>query len=360
MLKQNKWKILISSILIILPILIGIIFWNQLPDTMTTHWGADGNPDGTMGKATAIFLLPVILLAVHFLCLLATTLDKKQPNQDKKAFNIIFWIIPFISIFANCLMYSVSLGWKLQPQSLTALLMGAMLLFIGNYMPKIMQNRTLGIKISWTLRNEENWNKTHRFAGKLWVICGFVMLPTIFLPLKWMVTIIAAILLAVVLVPMIYSYRLYLIHKKAGISYEKSVFTKTDKKIGIVSVIAIIAILIGVGFLMFTGDITYTCAEEALNIEADFMQDIAVPYDTIDSYTYQENSDAAYRTYGFGSARLSMGNFQNNSLGDHTRYTYNSCEAVIILYSGEKILVINEKTPEQTQALYELLIEKLT
>ena len=64
MIKKNMKKCIISSILILLPILAGLIFWNRLPDSMTTHFGADGNPDGTMGKAVAVFVLPLILLAV--------------------------------------------------------------------------------------------------------------------------------------------------------------------------------------------------------------------------------------------------------------------------------------------------------
>ncbi len=46
MLKENKFKVIISSIVILLPILFGLIMWNELPNTMTTHWGADGNADG--------------------------------------------------------------------------------------------------------------------------------------------------------------------------------------------------------------------------------------------------------------------------------------------------------------------------
>lgn len=360
MLKKNKWKILISSILIVLPVFVGLIFWKQLPDTMVTHWGADRNPDGTMHKTLAITIPPLILLAFHIVCLIFTSLDKQQKLQNKKALSIIFWIIPGISLFANAAMYSIALDWNIQPHHLTAPLLAVALIFIGNYMPKTVQNRTLGIKISWTLRNEENWNKTHRFAGKLWVVCGVVLLPTVFLPLKWMVPVMIAVMLAVIILPMVYSYHIYTVHKRAGISYHKSAFTKTNKKIGIISIIAIIAILIGASFVMFSGDISYNFEEDALVVEADFMQDITIAYDAIDSYTYLETKEPAFRTYGFGSARLSMGTYENETLGSHTRYTYTGCDSVIILICGDNTLVINSKTPEQTEILYQTLLEKLT
>lgn len=49
-------------------------------------------------------------------------------------------------------------------------------MFIGlsNYMPKLKQNYTIGIKVPWTLNSEENWNMTHRMAGKLYVVAGVI------------------------------------------------------------------------------------------------------------------------------------------------------------------------------------------
>ena len=90
MLKKNKFKVIISSIIILLPILFGIIMWNDLPDIMTTHWGADGNADGLSGKVFAVFGIPVILLIFHFVCLLLTSLDKKQKEQNQKPWESYF------------------------------------------------------------------------------------------------------------------------------------------------------------------------------------------------------------------------------------------------------------------------------
>ena len=70
MLKKNKLKVIISSIAILLPMLFGLVMWDQLPDTMTTHWGADGNADGFSGKVFAVFGLPAIILVLHCVCVL--------------------------------------------------------------------------------------------------------------------------------------------------------------------------------------------------------------------------------------------------------------------------------------------------
>ena len=49
-----------------------------------------------------------------------------------------------------------------------------MFIGFGNYMPKLKQNYTIGIKVPWTLNSEENWNMTHRMAGKVYVVAGVI------------------------------------------------------------------------------------------------------------------------------------------------------------------------------------------
>ena len=72
MFKKYKLQIIVSSIVILLPVLFGLLMWDNLPDIMTTHWGADGTADGFSGKVFAVFGLPCVLLAVHLICLLFT------------------------------------------------------------------------------------------------------------------------------------------------------------------------------------------------------------------------------------------------------------------------------------------------
>ena len=80
-------------------------------------------------------------------------------------------------------------------------------MIIGNYMPKVKQNYTMGIKIPWTLNSEDNWNKTHRFAGFIFVLSGLWMIVSAVLKLNEMWAVIPA--LVCVFFPVIYSYLLY-------------------------------------------------------------------------------------------------------------------------------------------------------
>ncbi len=213
MLKENKFKVIISSVVIVLPILFGLIMWNELPDIMATHWNVGGNADGFSSKPFAVFGLPVMLLIIHLVCLYFTMRDQRQKGQNKKALGIIFWIIPLMSLLSNGVVYAVAFAKAVDFSLLIPVLFGIMFVFIGNYLPKIKQNRTLGIKIFWTLKNEENWNKTHRLGGKVWVICGFVMLFSVFLPQTAMVPIAVCAIIAAVVIPIVYSYCIYKKHQ---------------------------------------------------------------------------------------------------------------------------------------------------
>ncbi len=86
--------------------------------------------------------------------------------------------------------------------------MGLLFLILGNYLPKIRQNRTMGIKLPWTLQSEENWTRTHRLSGFLWVLCGLVMIPLSLLRL-WSGWLFGVLLAVMVLIPAVYSYALH-------------------------------------------------------------------------------------------------------------------------------------------------------
>ena len=213
MLKANKKTMIIASIVTILPVLIGIICWNRLPDVMATHFGMNNEANGFSNKAFAVFGIPAILLAVLWFGAFVTSHDPKRQNISPKMFSLVVWIAPVTSLVVAAILYPVNLGYALDITYFVELLSGVMFIIIGTYLPKARQNYTIGIRVPWTLANEENWTRTHRLAGTLWIICGILMIIiclTRLAPVQWFV----GILLIMVLVPCIYSYWL---HAKKGL-----------------------------------------------------------------------------------------------------------------------------------------------
>lgn len=359
MIKNNKLKTLISSLIIFLPTLYGLTIWDKLPDEMVSHMGLSGEADALSPKALCVFGLPLVLLVLHLLSLWLSGKDPSNKNQNQKAMGVVFWVLPASSLFVSTLFYSAALQKEFNPMALVLGLLAFMFIFIGNYLPKCKQNATMGIKIKWTLENAENWNATHRFAGRIWFICGFLLLPCILLSEKAMPVILAAVITATVVVPTAYSYLYYRKQLRNGNYTSDSVAKKMPKSYKIVTIVILAAILILLPLLLNTGDINFTAGEDALSIEADFYSDITVNYEDIDNIEFREVTANGIRTGGFGSMRLLMGQFKNDEFGYYTRYTYYDDAGCIVITVGENILVIAGKTLTETKTLYDTLTEKI-
>ena len=206
MIKKNLKVLLIASVVILLPMLAGLILWNQLPEQIPSHWNAVGEVDGWSSKPFAVFGMPLILLAAQWLCVLGTVADPKKAHHGQKILHLVFWIIPVLSVVLHVLVYAAAMGKEVRVEVVMPVLIGLILAIVGNYLPKCKQNYTIGIKIPWTLNSEENWNKTHRFAGRLWVVCGLAIMLTGFFGGFW---VFLPVVILMVLTPCIYSYVLH-------------------------------------------------------------------------------------------------------------------------------------------------------
>ena len=110
MYKKYKKQLIISSTVILLPIVFGLILWSALPDVLPTHWGMDGEADGSSSKGFAIFFLPLFLLAMHWFCVWITDLTNRGNDQSPKVMNLIFYVMPTLSLLSNSMVYGIALG----------------------------------------------------------------------------------------------------------------------------------------------------------------------------------------------------------------------------------------------------------
>lgn len=206
---KNKWTMLITSAVILLPIVAGILLWDKLPEQVPYHWGVNGEVDNWVSRPVAVFLMPCILLATQWLCFFLSQLDPKQKKHPNNMLGLVLWIIPVMNTLLNVMVYLTALGRDINIAVVMPLFFGALFVVIGNYLPKCRQSYTMGIKLPWTLGDEENWNATHRMAGKLWACGGLLTMPCALLPAVAAFSTMMGILLVMVLVPTVYSYRLY-------------------------------------------------------------------------------------------------------------------------------------------------------
>ena len=206
MIKKNLKVLIASSLIILIPILVGIFLYDKLPEEVPIHWNFEGEVDQYAGKALAVFGMPLILLAFQWFTVLIVSFDPKRKNQSDKLVALSFWIIPAISIMLGAITYTTATGKNISVETIALVFLGFLFAILGNYMPKCKFNYTVGIKLPWTLNSEENWNRTHRMAGKVWMPCGIICIIAGFLNITWLFIASAALMIAI---PAVYSFILY-------------------------------------------------------------------------------------------------------------------------------------------------------
>ncbi len=383
--KQYKWQIILSTILVLLPAAAG--FFLLAAGVGSTSSEAGGIASSVAGgRLKAMIVMSLFCLPNHFLAVWLTLRDPKNRERNRQMISFIFWICPIISIFSCGSMYRIYTGARADQGMGISVCMGLMFIALGNYLPKTGQNHTVGIRVPWTLADEENWNATHRFGGRVWVAGGFMTMIGSFLPGTLGHRIVPAALLAVALAPIIYSYLYYRKQKEMGktseiqtsrtaqtdpeqtdssqtnvrtvntpLARKKSIYTTSAVSLGILA-----AILIGTAVLMFTGNIRYEFADDTFTIKAFYWDDLTVAYDEIDSMELREYGVPGYRSFGFGNARLGMGTFENEEFGSYTRYTYVGSHPCLVIEAGSETLVLNGKNEAETLTIYERLKAKIS
>ena len=202
---KNKRAVFISAFICLLPCILGLVMYKDLPDKIPVHWNLSVEADNFAAKPFAVFGLPLILAAFHLICHIGASADKRRANYSKTLEAMTYWLIPALSLVLCPMTLLASKGVDVKIEVIVPCLIGLMLIFVGNYLPKCKQNSTMGIRIPWTLRNEENWNKTHRLAGRLWIFGGIVSI--IFTFCGFPLLLFAALTIAV-LIPVLYSFAL--------------------------------------------------------------------------------------------------------------------------------------------------------
>jgi uncharacterized membrane protein len=202
-------------VVIIIPAVYLAIAWNNLPETVAMHFDLKGNPDRFGTKRELITTSIVLIIANAVVYLILTNIyhiDPKRYAAENKSrlYRIGFAVCVFLSAVLCLIIYSGTHGNIRFSTRLILSGLGLLFALIGNYMHNIKPNYFAGFRLPWTLENEDNWRKTHLLGGKLWFIAGLVIaVICLILPSEASMVAFFTIMFIVVLIPAIYSYRLY-------------------------------------------------------------------------------------------------------------------------------------------------------
>lgn len=178
--KINVKSLVITSIVCLSPIILGLIFYNALPESIAIHWGIDNNPNGYFSKPAFVFGMPIMMVALQIFCCVCSDLSDKNPEANKKAVTVYKWIIPILTIVLYIVTIMYTLGSNLDIRKIVMVVLGIIFIISGNYMPKVRGEYYMNLKAFWVKNKDEKLvNKAVKLSGYALIIGGILCILSI-------------------------------------------------------------------------------------------------------------------------------------------------------------------------------------
>lgn len=206
--------------LIPLTLIVGLGLWGYLnadpAAQYPVHWGLDGTPDRFGGPVEAFLGLPMLALGLTALFVALPFLDPRGSNlRYSSPLYLTGWLgaLGLMALIQSAQTLAALGVIALSGETFSRLVGGgvaALFLLMGNVLGKARPNWFVGVRTPWTLSSDLAWDKTHRLAGRLFVLVGLAgIAAALFAPLTatFAVVVGGAVLTAVVAV--VYSWAVW-------------------------------------------------------------------------------------------------------------------------------------------------------
>ena len=138
------------------------------------HWNVLGEPDRFAGRDDALILMPVFGLSV--LILFWAIGRFASPERLAGGRHVMEAVLPVILAMFLAFQLVLVFQFDFAIARVVAWSIAALLMVLGNLMPKSQPNRYGGIRIKTTLADPANWAATHRFTGLAMMIAGGLLI----------------------------------------------------------------------------------------------------------------------------------------------------------------------------------------
>jgi uncharacterized membrane protein len=200
---------LLSYLFIIAAVGVAAWLYPGIPEQVPSHWNVRGEVDSYMPKPWGVVVLPLAAILVFIMMRLIPVISPNGYRTEPFA-NVMYIfqvaMVGFTSLVAILVLLEAS-GVNVHLNEVIFGALGALFIVIGNYLGKVRKNFFLGIRTPWTLASDEVWARTHRIAGRLFVLYGLIMLAGMFVMIPPVVFLVMV--GVIVLVPVVYSYVVY-------------------------------------------------------------------------------------------------------------------------------------------------------
>lgn len=202
----SRW---IGLLLIVATTVFGVAVMNQLPERVPIHWGISGQVDGYASRTFAVWFMPVVSVGVWLLFAFVPQLDPINKNYASMRSTIQRFnnaIALFMCLVQGAVLMN-ALGWPISMPRAILIGIGMLFVILGNEMGRLRRNSWFGIRLPWTLADEDVWRQSHRVGGRIMLVAGLLMVvAALITPLLVMMWLFMGIVLCMSLGLIGYSY----------------------------------------------------------------------------------------------------------------------------------------------------------
>lgn len=174
--KVIKWRILtVTCLVCLLPVLLGLAVWDSLPEVMAIHFDINNNPDNFASRGFVVFGMPLLMVLLQIICCIINDANAYKHGDRVKFERVTKWIIPVMTIVLQIVTLGIGLGWNIDVRIVVSLLVGAMLITLGNYLPKFDYIKNYDL-------SAEKARRVNRFIGFETVVMGVLFIISTFFP----------------------------------------------------------------------------------------------------------------------------------------------------------------------------------
>jgi len=193
-----------------LSFLTALVALPMLPEVIPVHWNLVGEPDGFSGRLVGAFGLPVIITLTLLLLQFIPRFDSRKEGfeQGRDLYRVVVFATVSMLFGLEMVVLLIALGMDIAVEVVFPMMIGLLFIVIGRVLPHLRQNTTIGIRLPWTLHDEENWKKTHQKGGFLFVAGGILMVIACPFAGRWSLLLLLAVIGVITLYLIVYSSRL--------------------------------------------------------------------------------------------------------------------------------------------------------
>ena len=209
---KNRW---IGFGLIGAMLVFSAVIYSRLPARVPIHWNINGVADDYGTRELAALFVPGLSLGLWLLFQILPKLDPLTITSPDR-----FSYAPFLDTFRRFLNFillfmaglhmttlGIALGWPIQIGQVMMIGIGLLFAGLGNEFGRLKRNSFAGIRVPWTLANEDVWRISHRVGGRAFVIVGLVsVLCGLIVPPETGIIVLMILVLGWVVFTMVYSY----------------------------------------------------------------------------------------------------------------------------------------------------------